>query len=576
MRIQTKLVISVFIIISISVSSIGMFAYSSISRVLTRELGERVLLEAQTAKRNISIEDFEKLSKAIKKDPKNYKKIQKMESYEKMRKKLDEIRTNRNLTYLFTMTKLDNGKYAYAIDGLPLKEVSLPGEVEENYYKDLETSFELRKDTLGELSYSEEYGANLTSRTPIFSKKGEFLGVMGADVDVTKAYNDLKHMKYLIIAIGIVSSILGTAIATFIIRRYVAKPIQKLSKQVESFQEGKLNLEYKSFKSDEIGRLYNTFYKSSEAIKKMITGIKNKSSDVDNHSYSLHTSSLHAKKRNEVAGDTITNLAEHIEYQVSNTHQLEVKVEENKVYLQKTKQSMEQLFEAFSKVEMKTGKGKADSQTMNEQIAQSRVIHEEMVDDLKSLLLRSDKIYTTLNIITNVAQRTELLALNAHIEASKGGEESKGFSVIADEVKNLAHQTDVAAKGIREIMQEYKDEVDKLLKKLEGNKQVFLDSIETASNFRTTFESIFNDMKQVNDESKSLYRSMDEMLEGTEEMYTSLQKNMDHMQQISLEATTAKQHLREQLDTFKEFENSISTLNNTSKELKSETEQFTT
>ncbi|PFN27793.1 hypothetical protein COJ50_06625 [Bacillus cereus] len=168
----------------------------------------------------------------------------------------------------------------------------------------------------------------------------------------------------------------------------------------------------------------------------MITGIKNKSSDVDNHSYPLHTSSLHAKKCNEVAGDTITNLAEHIEYQVSNTHQLE-----NKVYLQKTKQSMEQLFEAFSKVEMKTGKGKADSKTMNEQIAQSRVIHEEMVDDLKSLLLRSDKIYSTLNIITNVAQRTELLALNAHIEASKGGEESKGFSVIADEVKNLAHQT---------------------------------------------------------------------------------------------------------------------------------------
>lgn len=83
-------------------------------------------------------------------------------------------------------------------------------------------------------------------------------------------------------------------------------------------------------------------------------------------------------------------------------------------------------------------------------------------------------------------------------------------------------------------------------------------------------------MKQVHDESKSLYGSVDEMLEGSEEMYTSLQKNIDHMQQISQEATTAKRHLRDQLDTFNEFENSITTLSNTSKELKAETEQFRT
>ncbi|GAB6457951.1 hypothetical protein bcgnr5390_61430 [Bacillus luti] len=576
MRIQTKLVISVFIIISVTVSSISMFAYSSISRVLTREVGERVHLEVETAKKSISITDFEKLSKAVQKDPKNYKAVQKMDGYEKMRKKLDELRITRNLTYVFMITKLDDGKYAYVIEGLPLKDVELPGVVEKNYYKDLETTFEQHKDTIGELANYKEYGANITSHIPIFNKKGEFLGIIGADVDATKAYQDLEDVKNLIIVIGIISSLLGTIIATFIIRRYVVNPILKLSKQVSSFKEGDLNLEHKAFKNDEIGQLYNSFYKSSESIKKMINGIKNKSSHVDDHAYSLHTSSIHAKERNEVVGDTINNLAEHIEYQVSNTHQLEVKVEENKAYLQKNKQNMGKLFDAFSEVEVKTEKGKADSKTMNDQIIQSKEIHEEMVEDLKSLLLRSDKIYNTLNIITSVAQRTELLALNAHIEAANSGEGAKGFSVIADEVKVLAHQTTVAAKGIHDLMQDYKDEVDALLKKLDGNKQVFLTNIHTASNFRATFESIFNDMKQVHDESRSLYGSVDEMLEGSEEMYTSLQKNIDHMQQISQEATTAKRHLRDQLDTFNEFENSITTLSNTSKELKAETEQFRT
>jgi len=103
-------------------------------------------------------------------------------------------------------------------------------------------------------------------------------------------------------------------------------------------------------------------------------------------------------------------------------------------------------------------------------------VAEESEERINSLNIVSDEIASVLNIISRIAEKTDLLALNATIEAAAAGEAGRGFSVVANEVQNLANQTSTATKEITEKINEIqlraKESSESILKIADSNRNI--------------------------------------------------------------------------------------------------------
>ncbi len=164
-----------------------------------------------------------------------------------------------------------------------------------------------------------------------------------------------------------------------------------------------------------------------------------------------------------------------------------------------------------------------------------------------SLRNRSNEISQIINIITDVAEQTNLLALNAAIEAARAGEHGKGFAVVADEVKKLAEESKKSASRITDMIMHIQNESNESVKMMnEENEQVQLGLTNTqeANNaFKEISQAMTNVSTKVEEVSTSLTdmsRTSDAIFEAVAKAKKITEQNVDNNQGNA--AATEEQH----------------------------------
>ncbi len=137
---------------------------------------------------------------------------------------------------------------------------------------------------------------------------------------------------------------------------------------------------------------------------------------------------------------------------------------------------------------------------------------------------KSKEIGHIVQLITEISNQTNLLALNAAIEAARAGEHGRGFAVVADEVRKLAEQSGDAAGQIRQLIGEVQAEADKAVQSMDEGANVILEGIQMVHQSGEAFRDIVKAIEQVAAESQevsaiieqvnSSSQSMAEMMEG--------------------------------------------------------------
>jgi methyl-accepting chemotaxis protein len=121
---------------------------------------------------------------------------------------------------------------------------------------------------------------------------------------------------------------------------------------------------------------------------------------------------------------------------------------------------------------------------------QVRDASEEVTRTIRSLGERSSRIGAMVDTIGGIAEQTNLLALNAAIEAARAGEQGRGFAVVADEVRKLAEESRQAAQSIAELVTEIRAETDRAVQVVEDGAVRTQDGVATVENARTSFAAI--------------------------------------------------------------------------------------
>ena len=250
------------------------------------------------------------------------------------------------------------------------------------------------------------------------------------DIESGEARNRLIISAVLALLLGV--------LAAWLITRQITLPLRSTLADVERIASGDLTATTQVTRRDELGVLQQGIQKMGTTLRELIGGIRDGVSQI----------SSAAEELSAVTNQTSAGVSS----QKSETDQVATAMHEMSATVQEVARNAEQAAQAATEADQEAREG---DRVVAEVVAQIERMASEVVrssDAMVALQNDSDKIGSVMNVIRAVAEQTNLLALNAAIEAARAGEAGRGFAVVADEVRGLAQRTQKSTEEIEQLV----------------------------------------------------------------------------------------------------------------------------
>ncbi len=168
------------------------------------------------------------------------------------------------------------------------------------------------------------------------------------------------------------------------------------------------------------------------------------------------------------------------------------------------------------------GEGVKALQTQNLKVEESYKALEEVSIAVQQLNENSSKIGQILEVISSIADQTNMLALNAAIEAARAGEHGLGFAVVADEVRKLAEQSALSANEIAFLIKQMQANTKKVVDEMNTTKNVYREQVAAIDATSNIFANIVNSINSINTEIQSIAAATQQMAASTDELVDSV------------------------------------------------------
>lgn len=526
--IKLKMIVIFSCLILISGVVTSFISFQTSKNVITSSLGDQALSITENAVKVIDLDQYEEIS--LDSGETDY--------YYELRERLNEIRETNGLVYLYTMGRQEKEgefEYYYMVDGM-LQDASALGEVEEGVdeYPLLVNAFETGKSQVGELTYSEEYGALVSAYIPIKSDSGELIGILGADLDASLVYSSLQASKIKLIwmTVGIV---LLSILLIFIATMSLVNPLKHLAKKVELIGKGDLTVTIESNRKDEIGSLTDSFNHMLQELKRMIGVINQSSVAMSGTTSQLLVSANETKETSNEISVIMEQMASRVDTQYKSLDDSAKIIGEVSESINDIAVNSSVVTELSSKTQ---GEIEVGNQNVNDLVEQMNTISRsvnESSGSIMTLQAHSKDIETIVEIIQGIASQTNLLALNAAIEAARAGEAGKGFAVVADEVRKLAEQSESSTVNIRNIIEKINSDTNVTAEKMKIVLDDVKEGIHSVGETGMVFKNILGAIQEVNVKIQEVTATSEEMSAATEEITASAKETANIAEQASTE-----------------------------------------
>lgn len=389
-----------------------------------------------------------------------------------------------------------------------------------------------------------------------------------------QSVKDGQEIKVLLI----LASLLLAAISIFVsvyLSRNISKPIHEVAKAAGAFAGGDLSIDDIAVRTrDEAGQLAIAFNRMKARLRELIYTMAESAEQVAASSEELTAS---AEQSARSAGQTAVatgNVAQGAADQMTAVDQAVLAVQQISAGIQQIAVNANTVTDKSAQAAQTAQTG---HQAVGKAVAQMTQIEQSVnvsADVVAKLGERSQEIGLIVETISGIAAQTNLLALNAAIEAARAGEQGKGFAVVADEVRKLAEQSQSATKKIAALVSGIQGETKKAVGAMITGTQEARTGVQVVSDAGQAFRGIEQLVQEVTGQIREISAAISHLANGSEQVVAAVKEIELLSQKVSAETQHVSAGTQEQSASSQEIAASCQDLADMAQKLRQEVSKF--
>ena len=326
---------------------------------------------------------------------------------------------------------------------------------------------------------------------------------------------------------------------------------------------------------DEIGSMSDAIVTLQDTMGELIGEFVRMGNFVSDFSDTLAENAGHSSDASDMVTKAVTSVADSCGEQTAAVQQV---TEETQEFSRKMQEFSEAIESSNEKIGTTNGKASKGQQDIDSAVQQMRVIEEAIsatADVVGSLGSQVDTIGTIVDTISDIASQTNLLSLNASIEAARAGSAGKGFSVVADSIRKMADQSNTSAGRITELVKGIQAKSQEAVEAMDRGLQYVKDGTQVVGGVGETFSDIVAMVSEISEDSKKMEELVVSLNQGTEAINGSIDRIDNMNREVEGETENVSVASEKQSTSMHEIMTESAQLTETARQLREMLSRFT-
>lgn len=385
----------------------------------------------------------------------------------------------------------------------PAKEALERYRAQLGHFKDIQVKVEAAQETLEDLG------------DKMLSSVAELLALQSQQRDTEAGAS-----RTMLSSVAVLAMLLGL-LAAWVMTQQIIAPLRETLAAAERIAKGDLSKDLQVQRKDEMGQLQDSMQAMTLSLRQLIGGISEGVAQITDA----------AQQLSAVTEQTSTG----VNSQKDETDQVAAAMNQMTATVHEVARSAQEASQAAAQADQQAREG---DQVVGQAIGQIEQLADEVKKSTQAmnlLKLESDKIGGVLDVIKSVSQQTNLLALNAAIEAARAGEAGRGFAVVADEVRGLAQRTQQSTEEIEELIAALQSGTQQVATTLDNSRSLTDNSVQLSRRAGSALEQITRTVSTIQDMNQQIATASEEQSAVAEQ----INRNIISVRDVSEQTASA-------------------------------------